>query len=73
MNVATYTSKLGLVIDCALFAIVAKTYLLFDGDPTTVVIDQRELCLHFIKFLETNRIALFPTLNMHPMASGKNQ
>ena len=29
----------------------------------TVVLDQKELCLHFIKFLETNWIALFPTLN----------
>ena len=49
--------------DCALFAIVAVTYLLFDGDPTTVLLDQKELCLHFIKVLEANLIALFPTWN----------
>ena len=29
--------------DCALFAIAAVTCLLFDGDPTTVVFDQKEL------------------------------
>ena len=44
---------------------IAKTCLLFDRDPTTVVLDQKELCLHFIRFLETMRgIALFPTLNI---------
>ena len=53
------------MINYALFVIVAKTYLLFDGDPTTVVLDQKELCLHFIKFSETNGIALFATLNTH--------
>ena len=46
--------------DCTLFAIVAVTCLLLDGDPTTV--DQKKLCLHFIRILETNVIALFPTL-----------
>ena len=30
-----------------LFAIAAVTCLLFDGDPTTVVFDQKELRLHF--------------------------
>ena len=49
--------------DCALFGIVAVTYLLFDGDPKTVVLDQKELFLHFIKILETNLIAQFPTWN----------
>ena len=49
--------------DCALFGIVAVTYLLFDGDPKTVVLDQKEPCLHFIKILETNLIAQFPTWN----------
>ena len=65
MNVATYTSKLGLVIILCLQLYIARTYLYFDGDPTTVrvVLDQKELCLHFIEFLETNGIALFPTLN----------
>ena len=48
MNVASYLHKQTGTSDCALFAIVAKTYLLIDGDPTTVVLDQRELCLHFI-------------------------
>ena len=47
--------------DCALFGIVAVTCLLFDGDPKTVVLDQKELCLHFVKILETNLIAQFPT------------
>ena len=41
--------------DRVLFAIVAKTCLLFDGDPTTVVLDQKELCLHFIKILDRNK------------------
>ena len=66
--------------DCALVAIVANICLLFDGDPTAVVLDQKVLCLHFIKFLETNWIpgggglVLFPTLHTeHSMASGKNQ
>ena len=63
MNVATYLHKQTGTSDCALFAIVAKTCLLFDGDPTTVILDQKEVCLHFLKFLETNGIALFPTLN----------
>ena len=33
-------------------------YLLFDGDHKTVVLDQKEFCIHFIKILETNLIAL---------------
>ena len=37
--------------------------LLCDGNPKTVVLIQKELCLHFIKILETNLIAQFPTLN----------
>ena len=37
--------------------------LLCDGNPKTVVLVQKELCLHFIKILETNLIAQFPTLN----------
>ena len=44
--------------DYALFAIVAVTCLLFDGDLTIVVLDQKEL-----KTLEINLIALFPTWN----------
>ena len=44
---------------CALFGFVAVTCLLFDGDHKTVVLDQKELCLHFIKILETNLVALF--------------
>ena len=58
MNVCKQTGT----SDCALFAIAAVTCLLFDGDPTTVVFDQKELRLHFIKILETKVIALFPTL-----------
>ena len=49
--------------DCPLFAVVAKTYLLFDGDPMKVVLYETKLCLHSIKFLETNKISLFPSLN----------
>ena len=49
--------------DCALFGIVAVTFLLFDGDPKIVVLDHKKLCLHFIKILETNLIAQFPTRN----------
>ena len=49
--------------DCALFGIVAVTYLLFDGDPKAVVLYQKELCLHLIKILETNLIAQFPMWN----------
>ena len=49
--------------DCALFGIVAVTCLLFDGDPKTVVLDQKEICVQFIKILETNLIAQFPTWN----------
>ena len=40
---------------------VAVTCLLFDADLKTVVLDQKELCLHFVKILETNVIAQFPT------------
>ena len=39
---------------------VAVTCLLFDEDPKTVVLYQKELCLHFVKILETNLIAQFP-------------
>ena len=49
--------------DCALLGIVAVTCLLFDGDPKTVVLDQKEIGLHFIKILETNLIAQFPAWN----------
>ena len=56
-----YTSKLGQVIVLCLEFSVAVTCLLFDGDLKTVVVDQKELCLHFIKILETNVIAQFPT------------
>ena len=56
-----YTSKLGQVIVLCLEFSVAVTCLLFDGDPKTVVLDQKELCLHFIKIMETNLIAQFPT------------
>ena len=38
-----YTSKVGQVIVLQVFA--AVTCLLFAGDPTTVVFDQKELCL----------------------------
>ena len=48
--------------DCALFAIATVTCLLFRGDPTTVVFDQKNLCPHFVKMLETNAITLFPTM-----------
>ena len=48
--------------DCVLFAIATVTCLLFDGDPTTVVFDQKELRPHFVKMLETNTITLFPTM-----------
>ena len=51
--------------DCALFAITTVTCLLFDGNPTTLVFDQNELCLHFVKMLETNAIMLFPTIWYH--------
>ena len=56
-----YTSKLGQVIVLCLEFSVAVTCLLFDGDPKTVVLDQKELCLHFFMILETNLIAQFPT------------
>ena len=56
-----YTSKLGQVIVLCLEFSVAVTCLLFDGDPKTVVLDQKELCLHFFKILETNLITQFPT------------
>ena len=56
----TYTSKL---IVFNLFGIVAVTCRLFDGDHKTVVLGQKELCLHFTKILETNLIAQFPTWN----------
>ena len=46
--------------DCALYRIVAVTCLLFDGAPKTVVLDQKELCLHFIKILETDLIGWSP-------------
>ena len=50
--------------DCALFGIVAVSDLpvRFDGDPKTVVLDQKEIRLHF-KILETKLIAQFPTWN----------
>ena len=49
--------------DCALFGTqcIAVTCLLFDGDLKTVVLDQKELCLHFVRILETNVIAQFHT------------
>ena len=46
-----YTSKLGQVIVLCL-----EFSLLFDGDPKTVVLDQKELFLNFFKILETNLI-----------------
>ena len=39
--------------DCGLFTIAAVTWLLFNGDSTTIVFNQKELCLHFTKILET--------------------
>ena len=49
--------------DRALFGIIAVTCPLFDGDHKTVIPDQKKLCLHFIKILETTLIAQFPTWN----------
>ena len=39
--------------DCGLFTIAAVTCLLFDGDSTAIVFNQKELHLHFTKILET--------------------
>ena len=64
--------------DCALFATVTKTCLLFDAvDPTTVILDQKVYSVYIliIKFLETNWIPGYSTISHteHSMASGKNQ
>ena len=57
MNVRTQANWDKCQIVLCLEFIVAVTCLLFDGEPKTVVFDQKELCLHFVKILETNLIA----------------
>ena len=57
MNVRTQANwDKWMIVLCLKFS-VAVTCLLFDGDPKTVVLDQKELCLYFVKILETNLIA----------------
>ena len=55
-----------------LFGIVAVTCRLFDGDHKTVVLGQKELCLHFIKILETKLDSTISYME-HLMASRQNQ
>ena len=48
--------------DCGLYAIASVACLLLNEDPTTVVFNQKELRLNFIKILETKVVSLFPVL-----------
>ena len=74
MSVATYTSKLELVCNCALFAIVAKIYLLLDGDPTTVVLDHEKVTLSTLYQVLGNKWDRTISHTEHSMAcSGKKQ
>ena len=63
MNVATHTNKLGLVIVLCFQSYPRLTCYLMETLQLWFLIMRKELCLHFIKFLETNGIGLFLTLN----------
>ena len=49
-------------VDCAIYAIATATSLLLGHDPTSVVLNQKEIRLHLVKLLEANTLSLFPVV-----------
>ena len=61
INVMNIQKQAG-TVDCAIYAIATATSLLLCHDPTSVVLNQKEIRLHLVKLLEANTLSLFPVV-----------